>query len=64
MLCMRLMIKNLLVDEDNTSLFRKTPMIGDILKSLGQDREIRKIRNSIFHSDFFLKYKDNINLKY
>ncbi|HEC40061.1 hypothetical protein LCGC14_0706070 [marine sediment metagenome] len=57
MLCMRLMIKNLLKDKDNSNLFLGTPMIGKILENLGEDMDQRIIRNAIFHSDFFLEYE-------
>lgn len=59
MLCMRLMIKNLLNDKDNTNLFRNTPTIGNILKKLGEDIDQGIVRNAIFHSDFFLEYEIN-----
>lgn len=61
MLCMRLMIKNLLEEQDNTDLYERTPFIGQILDRLGVDMEQRKYRNAIFHSDFFLEYKVNYN---
>lgn len=59
MLCMRLMVKKLLKDENNNNLFRKTPTIGKILKELGDDMDQGIIRNAIFHSDFFLEYEIN-----
>ncbi len=59
MQCMRLMVKKLLNDEDNNKLFRKTPTIGNILKELGEKMDQGIIRNSIFHSDFFLEHEVN-----
>ena len=59
MLCMRLMVRNILTEEDNSNLFRNTPWIGNILQELGEDMDQRKIRNAIFHSDFFLEYEVN-----
>ncbi|MFW9865201.1 MAG: hypothetical protein ACFFEN_03810, partial [Candidatus Thorarchaeota archaeon] len=59
MLCMRLMVKNLLMNQDNSNLFHKTPWINNILKQLGEDIDQRIIRNAVFHADFFLEYKVN-----
>ena len=57
--CMRLMVKKLLNDEDNSKIFRETPTIGKILKKLGEELDQGIIRNSIFHSDFFLEHEVN-----
>ncbi len=59
MLCMKLMIKNLLEDKTYEYLFERTPEIGKILTYLGLDKTISKIRNAIFHSEFFLEYQIN-----
>ena len=59
MLCMKLMIKNLLEDKTYEYLFKKTPAIGKILTFLGSDKIISKIRNAIFHSEFFFEYQIN-----
>lgn len=59
MLCMRLMLKNLIGDKDNSKLFQHTPMMGFIVSELGEEVIQKEIRNAIFHSDFFLEYEAN-----
>lgn len=57
MLCMKLMIKNLVENKKYEYLFERTPELGKILTYLKSDNTISKLRNAIFHSEFFLEYQ-------
>jgi len=61
MLCTKLMIKNLLEGKSYKYLFKRTPEMGKILTYLGKDKTVSRIRNAIFHSDFFLEYQINLD---
>ncbi len=54
---MKLMIKNLVENKKYEYLFERTPELGKILTYLKSENTISKLRNAIFHSEFFLEYQ-------